>query len=147
LKLIAKQFPDLPIMIDHMGIPYGMTQVEVAWAREAGEEIVMPPAPDFGINETIRIFEDVPNVYFKLTEINMERLVAAGVSAAQVVRRMADSFGAERLLWGSDIGQSMLWSYTDKAAMARAAAGLLSDKERALLLHDNAARIYTSAAG
>ena len=57
-------------------------------------------------------------------------------------RRMVDVFGPDRLIWGSDIGQSMLWSYAEKTAMAREAAALLTTRERARFLHDNAARIY-----
>jgi len=142
LNIIAKQFPDLPILIDHMGIPYGMSQVEMKWAEEAGENISMPPPPDFGIIETIEIFEDTPNIYFKLTEINMERMHIAGVRPARIIRRMVDSFGAERLVWGSDVGQSTLWPYDEKASMGRAAADFLSDEERVMFFHDNAARIY-----
>jgi L-fuconolactonase len=131
-------------VIDHLGTPWGATQVELAWAREAGlADLTLPPPPDFGINETIRIFEDTPNVYFKLTEVNMENLHAAGIAPARIVRRMADSFGAGRLVWGSDVGQSLRWSYAEKAAMGRAAAEYLTPAERALFLHDNAARIYT----
>jgi predicted TIM-barrel fold metal-dependent hydrolase len=81
-------------------------------------------------------------VYFKLTEVNMERLHETGVSAAQLTRRMADEFGAERLVWGSDVGQSLRWSYADKAAMGRAASERLNPRERALFLHDTAARLY-----
>jgi L-fuconolactonase len=143
LRVIAKMFPTLPILIDHLGTAYGVTHVELAWAREAGfGDVPMPPPPDFGIDETIRIFEDTPNVYFKLTEVNIDRLDSAGIEPARVVRRMADSFGAERLVWGSDIGQSLRWSYAEKASMGRAAASFLSPEERALFLHDNAARIY-----
>jgi L-fuconolactonase len=145
LRIIAKMFPELPILIDHLGTAYGATAVEMAWAKEADKtlkEIVMPPAPDFGIKGTIGIFEDTPNVYFKFTEVNMERLDDTGIAPEQLIRRMADSFGAERIVWGSDVGQSLRWSYADKASMGRAAANLLSDTERALFLHDNAARIY-----
>jgi L-fuconolactonase len=121
VKIIAKQFPELPILLDHGAMPFGMTQYEVKLAQEAGEPVVMPPAPDFGIDRTIRIFEDVPNVYFKITEINFERCVAADLRAARIVRRMVDSFGPDRLMWGSDIGQSMLWTYAEKTQMAREA--------------------------
>jgi len=145
LHIIAKTYPTLPILIDHLGTRYGVTLVELAWAREAGiAEPPLPPPPDFGINETIRIFEDTPNVYFKLTEVNMECLHAAGIEPARIVRRMADSFGAERLVWGSDVGQSLRWSYAEKASMAREAIRFLSAQESALVLHDNAARIYTA---
>jgi len=146
LKMIAGQFPDLPIVLDHGAMPYGMSQYEVALREEAGETVVMPPPPDYGIAETIAIFADVPNVHFKITEINMERLVKAGVEAPGLIRRMVDVFGAERLVWGSDVGQSMLWSYEEKVAMARGAASLLTTAERAAFLHDNAARIYRLAA-
>jgi predicted TIM-barrel fold metal-dependent hydrolase len=143
LHIIAKMYPTLPIVIDHLGTLYGATNVELAWAREAGiAEVAMPPPPDFGINETIRIFEDTPNVYFKFTEVNMERLQTTGIVPARILRRMADSFGAERLVWGSDVGQSLRWPYADKASMGREAAGFLNAEERAGFLRDNAARIY-----
>ena len=140
---IATMFPTLPILIDHLGTPLGATLVEIAWAKQAGiGEIAPPPPPDFGIDTTIRIFEDTPNVHFKLTEVNMERLHGTGIEPARVVRRLADSFGAERLVWGSDVGQSLRWSYSEKASMGRAAADLLDAREKPLFLHDNAARIY-----
>jgi predicted TIM-barrel fold metal-dependent hydrolase len=142
VKIIARMFPDLPILLDHGAMPFGMTQYEVGLAEQAGEAVVMPSAPDFGIDRTIRIFEDVPNVFFKITEINMERLAAAKVRPAHIVRRMVDGFGADRLVWGSDVGQSMLWTYAEKTAMARAAADFLTDEEQRKFLHDNAARIY-----
>lgn len=33
---IARAFPQLPILVDHLGTPYGRTKVELAWAKEAG---------------------------------------------------------------------------------------------------------------
>lgn len=142
LKIVARQFPELPILLDHGAMPYGMTQYEVGLARQNGEPILMPPAPHFGIDRTIALFEDVPNVHFKITEINMERCDAAGLRPARLVRRMVDSFGPQRLMWGSDVGQSMLWPYAEKTSMARAAADFLDADERGAFLHDNAARVY-----
>jgi predicted TIM-barrel fold metal-dependent hydrolase len=145
VKLIARQFPELPIILDHGAMPYGISQYEVALREQSGLSTQMPPPPHYGIDTTIAIFEDVPNVHFKITEINMERIVKAGVNAAELVRRMADGFGAERLVWGSDVGQCILWSYAEKVAMARDAASLLADDEASAFLHDNAARIYRLA--
>jgi L-fuconolactonase len=140
---IAKMFPDLPIVIDHLGTPYGVTQVELAWAREAGiSEFSLPPPPDFGIEEAIGRFEDTPNVYFKLTEVNMENLHGSGIAASRLVRRMVDRFGAARMVWGSDVGQSLRWSFAEKASMAREAGALLTVTERSEFLHDNARRLY-----
>jgi predicted TIM-barrel fold metal-dependent hydrolase len=142
IKLIAGKFPELPIVLDHGAMPYGMSQYEVALREQAGEVVTMPPPPDYGIDETIAIFADVPNVNFKITEINMERLVKANVAAAGLIRRMVDLFGPDRLVWGSDVGQSMLWDYATKVSMAREAAGELTAEEARKFLHDNAARIY-----
>jgi L-fuconolactonase len=146
VKAIARMFPDLPVILDHGAMPFGMSQYEVALREAAGEVVVMPPAPHYGIDTSIAIFEDVPNVHFKITEINFERLVKAGVPSAQLIRRMVDSFGPERMIWGSDVGQSMLWSYAEKVAMAEQSTALLSAEDARAMLHDNAARIYGFAA-
>lgn len=142
LREIARAFPHLPVLIDHLGIPWGASLPELAWARDAGIETAMPPAPDYGIDSTIRLLADTPNIHFKFTEINVERMQEGGVDPAEVVRRMADRFGAGRLCWGSDVGQSLAWPYADKIAHAHAATRLLNAAERRQFLHDTAARIY-----
>jgi predicted TIM-barrel fold metal-dependent hydrolase len=145
LHYIARRHPRLPILIDHLGIPWGASLPELAWAREAGIATAMPPAPDFGIESTLGLFRDTPNLIFKFTEINVERMQEGGVEPARVVRRMADVFGTQRLVWGSDVGQSLRWPYPQKIAHAHAAAALLDAAGRAQFLHDNAARIYGRA--
>jgi len=142
LHYIARLHPQLPILIDHLGIPWGASLPELAWEREAGIRTPLPAAPDFGIDGTVRLLADTPNVSFKFTEINVERMLEGGVDPAQVVRRMADTFGAGRLMWGSDVGQSLQWPFADKVAHAHSAAALLDPAERAAFLHDNAARVY-----
>lgn len=142
LKILAEEFSGLAIVLDHGAMPYGMSQYEVALFEEAGKPVTMPPPPNFGIDRTIAIFENVPNVHFKITEINMERLVKAGVRPAHLLRRMIDSFGPERLIWGSDVGQSVLWNYDEKVAMAKAATDFMTEAEARAFLHDNAARIF-----
>jgi len=147
LKMIARLYPDLPILIDHVGTPYySASNFEIDIAAAEGRRFEAPGPPDFGIAETVGIFDDCPNIYFKLTEINFERLDEVAHDPAAMIRRLADRFGAERLVWGSDVGQSVRWPYDEKAAMARAAAALLSAEEQALFLHANAARIYGGGA-
>jgi predicted TIM-barrel fold metal-dependent hydrolase len=146
LHRIAKRHPALPILVDHLGTAWGATQVELAWARESGiAPATLPPPPDFGIADTLGLFDDTPNVHFKFTEVNLENLHASGVDAALLVRRLAERFGAQRLVWGSDVGQSLRWSYGEKAAMGRAAARLLDAADQACFLHANAARLYAGA--
>lgn len=142
LRDIARAHPGLPVLIDHLGIPWGASLPELAWAREAGIGTAMPPPPDYGIDSTIGLLADTPNIHFKFTEINVERMQEGGVDPADVVRRMADRFGAGRLCWGSDVGQSLSWPYAGKITHAHAAARLLNATERSQFLHGTAERIY-----
>jgi predicted TIM-barrel fold metal-dependent hydrolase len=57
------------------------------------------------------------------------------------VRALADRFGASRLLWGSDVGQSPA-PYAQKIARLQASATLLDPQERACLLGGTALRLY-----
>lgn len=142
LKFVAELLPSLRIIVDHIGTPHTLSNPEKARFDAAGLDSRMPPPPDFGIAETIGIFEKLPNVSFKFTEINMERLADQKVEPARFIRRLADAFGADRLMWGSDLGQSE-WPYAEKAAFARKAADDLNPEERRAFLYGAAEKVYT----
>jgi len=140
IAVVAAMFPMLPIVIDHLGINH---RANLLVARERALNIPDPylGPPDFAISEPLRRLRLLPNVYFKLTSINFERLEEDGVALSQFVRHCVAEFGAERLMWGSDIGQSE-GAYTDLAAKARHATELLSEQQREQLLFGTAARLY-----
>lgn len=141
LKFIAEMFPQLPIIVDHIGTPHTLSNAEKERFRQAGLDLRMPDPPDFGISDSIGIFEKLPNVHFKFTEIVLDRLADQQVDPARFVRRLADQFGADRLMWGSDLGQSEA-SYETKTAMARASAQDLTADERRAFLYGTAGRLY-----
>ena len=146
LQMIAEMHPDLPIIVDHTGTPYNAANYEVGWNRDHGFSNALPGPPDFGIEATIGRFAPHRNVYFKVTEITFDRLADRGACPARFVRHLAEVFGADRLMWGSDLGQSAA-PYSDKAAMARAAAAELSAQERSSFLYDTADRLYFGRRG
>jgi L-fuconolactonase len=88
----------------------------------------------------------LPHVFFKVTDINFDRLEEAQVDAARFVRVLADAFGADRLLWGSDVGQSPA-PYAEKVTRLHHAAQMLNDSERAALFGGTAMRLYGAALG
>jgi predicted TIM-barrel fold metal-dependent hydrolase len=141
LLAIARNFPT-PILVDHVGVPHASTP-ECKWAASQGIDYVVPPPPDFGI-EALADFAPLGHVHFKITDINFDRLADAQFDSAAFVRRLADTFGADRLLWGSDVGQSPE-PYPGKIARLHAAARLLDSDERAWLLHGTAQRLYGAA--
>lgn len=138
---IARRYPT-PILIDHVGLPHASTP-ECAWAASQGLDYAIPPPPDFGI-DLLGDFADLAHVRFKVTDINFDRLEDAQFDSAGFVRLLADRFGAERLLWGSDVGQSPK-PYPGKIARVRASAGLLSAEERSWFFRRSAQQLYGAA--
>ena len=120
---LARRFPKTVIALDHCGWP----GVENGVAGTIGPEHL----------ELV----DVPNIVFKFTQINLNRFRETGIDAAQFVRLIVDTYGAGRVMWGSDYGNTKD-AYPDMVAQAIAATSLLSATERAQLLHDNGAKLF-----
>ncbi len=120
---LARRFPKTAIALDHCGWP----GVENGVAGTIGAEHL----------ELV----DVPNIVFKFTQINLNRFRETGIDAAQFVRLIVDTYGASRVMWGSDYGNTKD-AYPDMVAQMIAATSLLSAAERALVLHDNGARLF-----
>lgn len=120
---LARRFPKTVIALDHCGWP----GVENGVAGTIGPEHL----------ELV----DVPNIVFKFTQINLNRFRETGIDAAQFVRLIVDTYGASRVMWGSDYGNTKD-AYPDMVAQAIAATSLLSAAERAQVLHDNGAKLF-----
>jgi len=140
---IARRFRDVPILIDHVGVPHASTP-ETRFAASQGIVYAIPGPPDFGAADAVAAFADLGHVHFKVTDINFDRLEDEAYDSAAFVRILADRFGADRLLWGSDVGQSPA-PYDEKIARLHAAARLLSDAERAAFFGGTALRLYGGA--
>jgi L-fuconolactonase len=140
---VARQFRDIPILIDHVGVPHASTP-ETRFAAAQGVTYVVPPPPGFGIAESLAPFGDLAHVHFKVTDINFDRLEDHRFDSAAFVRALADRFGSERLLWGSDVGQSPA-PYTEKLERLHTCARLLSGQERAAFFGGTAHRLYGKA--
>jgi predicted TIM-barrel fold metal-dependent hydrolase len=120
---LARRFPRTVIALDHCGWP----GVENGVAGTIGPEHL----------ELV----DVPNIVFKFTQINLNRFRETGIDAAQFVRLIVDTYGAGRVMWGSDYGNTKD-AYPDMVAQAIAATSLLTPAERAQVLHDNGAKLF-----
>ena len=121
---LAAKFPEIAIVLDHVGQP------------------PVEGAPDFGISKSFAALAEHPNVFYKFTQINIERLREGGVSPEQFVRHIVDLFGADQLMWGSDFGNTE----GELSAMvndAIAATSLLTPEEQQKALHDTGYRIFS----
>ena len=145
LLRVARRFPTLPILVDHVGLPHASTP-EKKWGEAHGHDYSIPGGPDFGVTEHLAELGALPHVHFKVTDINFDRLEEAHLDAARFVRSLADAFGADRLLWGSDVGQSPA-PYAEKVARLQQSAQLLNETERSAFLGGTAKRLYGAALG
>jgi L-fuconolactonase len=140
LARVARHFPDLTFLVDHVGLPHP-SNPEMKFAAANGLDYTIPAGADFGVAEYLTDLAALPNMHFKVTDINFDRLEEGGLDSARFVRVLADALGADRLLWGSDVGQSPA-PYAEKVARLRKSAALLNDDERAGFFGGNANRIY-----
>jgi predicted TIM-barrel fold metal-dependent hydrolase len=140
---LARRFRDVPILIDHVGVPHASTP-ETRFAASQGIEYRIPPPPGFGIAGSLAPFADLGHVHFKVTDINFDRLEDGHYDSAAFVRALADRFGVARILWGSDVGQSPA-PYDEKLQRLRSAAALLTPPERDAFFGGTAYRLYGKA--
>ena len=120
---LARKYPALQIVLDHLLEP------EV----EEGEH--------YGLDERYEKLAACKNIYYKFTSINLDICREAGVPAAKLLRRAVDIFGADHVMWGSDIGTSS-GSYNDMVQRFLNAAVWLTSAELQAVGHDTGKRIF-----
>ncbi|MCW2361284.1 MULTISPECIES: amidohydrolase family protein [Sphingobium] len=129
LERILREVPGLTVVIDHLG----------SIQSDAG-------GPDHGIDDRLRSIAQFDNVVVKFTTIPLGRLDKAGIDPCPVIERVCDLFGAERMIWGSDITQSP-GSYDYMAALGRAAVRNLTAAQQEMILGGTAMRVYGKSWG
>jgi predicted TIM-barrel fold metal-dependent hydrolase len=139
LDMLAEMFPETPIVIDHLGVPHG--PVRFLAAISEGKPLPSPGPPDYAIPHALLALRARRNVYYKLTGINLEYLDAAGVDAARFMRRFVDDFGADRILCGTDIGQTR-GPYARIVGEISRSLALLDEPEREAVLFGTATRVF-----
>jgi predicted TIM-barrel fold metal-dependent hydrolase len=120
---IARRYADVPIVLDHLLEPH---------VTDEG----------YGL-EPHRTLAGVPNLFFKFTSINLDVLRESGVDTAAFLRRAVDIFGADRIMWGSDIGTSS-GTYKDMVERMIDAARLLTPEEQRAVYSETGRRVFVS---
>ena len=121
---IMTAIPGLTVVIDHFG----------AIRSDAG-------APDHGVDDLLAGVAAHDGCTIKFTTIPLGRLDSAGIDTRPVVKRVMDLFGAERMMWGSDITQSP-GTYERMVALGRNSVDGLGTAEQEQILAGTAARVY-----
>lgn len=120
---LSERFPDTRIVLDHLLEP----------EMDEGEH--------FGLDERYERLAARERIFFKFTSINLDICREAGVPANKVLRRAVDLYGADRVMWGSDIGTSS-GTYKDMVQRMIAASDLLTPQEQRAVWHDTGRRVF-----
>lgn len=112
------RFPDCAVSLDHCGF-------------------VDPGALDPLLRLSARA-----NLHLKVTTHTLDHAAEARGGVAAMIERLIGSFGAERLMWGSDFSQTHDRPYAELVALGRAAFASRSEGERAACLGDTARRLW-----
>lgn len=130
LRGLADKFKDATFVIDHVAGAHP-AHIEQQWMKsqnlEIGEEF--PNA--------VMSLVDCENVIMKFSTINLE----CSKNPSGFMSESLRLFGKDRIIWGSDIGQSR-GDYTEMANLARQSVAHLEKDVQEALLFQNAYRAY-----
>jgi len=127
LSAILKAFPKLNVVVDHLGAISGNDE-----------------PPHFGVDALLENLAPFEGVTLKFTTIPLGRLYTSGIGCQPLLRHIADIFGVQRMLWGSDITQSP-GSYAHMTLLARQAVSAFKPSEQDELLAGTSRRLYGKA--
>lgn len=122
-KRLAQRYPRVRLVLDH-----------VAWPNPEGPS-------DYGLDALQRSLTEHGNIYYKFSTINLDFLRAAQVDAADMLQHVVQIYGADHVLWGSDIGNSA-GTYAEMVNRMLAACSRLSDTQRRQVLHDTGRAVF-----
>lgn len=126
LSTMLARHADVPVVLDHCGFPD------------------LRGGPSFpGLAPVLALVRH-PGLHLKVTSHVLE---AAGDEAVSFVEQLADAFGTDRLVWGSDYPQTHDRSYAELVELGRAACEGLTAPDRAAVLGGNALRLWPQLAG
>ncbi len=120
---LSQRYPNARIVLDHLLEPE------------------MDEGTHFGMDERYERLAGHAHIFFKFTSINLDTCREMGIPANQVLRRAVDLFGADHVMWGSDIGTSS-GTYEDMVRRMIEASNLLTPQEQTAVWHDTGRRVF-----
>jgi predicted TIM-barrel fold metal-dependent hydrolase len=118
---LIKELSDTPVIIDHLGRPFQGTPEE---------------------HEVVVRWSKFKNTIIKLSAIPVSTTYPHR-DIAPVIKRLADAFGAERMIYGGGFGAETTGeSYRAAVEKARSFVAHLSANDQAKILGENAARLF-----
>jgi predicted TIM-barrel fold metal-dependent hydrolase len=121
---LARRYPNVNIVLDHVGFPQpkalpatqGLTPEHIALAK-------------------------LPNVYYKYTTLLIEQFHTQNIDPKPFVEFIVKTYGADKMVWGSDVGNTPGSMFAWVQYALDSASGLTQAQQKAMF-HDTANRIF-----
>ncbi|MDR5770059.1 amidohydrolase family protein [Caballeronia sp. LZ028] len=123
VKALAKRFPDVAIVIDHMARPN------------------LKDGPPYRSAHDFFELASLDNVYLKLTPKNCEDARSGSATAETFFPKLIDAFGAQRLAWGSNYPTSP-GTLGDILRTMQESLNCISAEDQDWIFGKTAARLY-----
>jgi predicted TIM-barrel fold metal-dependent hydrolase len=123
---VARQFPRIPIALNHAGLPWDRSEYGLSQWRRSLERLA-----------------DNPNVAIKLSEFGVRGQAWNPVEVRDVIRQAIDVFGASRCMFASNFSvSSVKTTYDNLLATFMEAIAFLPRPQRTAVMAFNAAKFY-----
>ena len=127
VAMLAKKFPSVNIILDHLGRPDVLD------------------GPPYANAASLFKIADIPNIFMKLTPRIFGDVKKDKASAETFFARVVEAFGAQRMAWGSNFPTSP-GPLAEILATAQAGLASLSAEDQAWIFGKTAQRLYPALA-
>ena len=127
IKTVLARFPDVPLVIDHLGRP------------------PIADGPPYRAADSFFDLARFPNLYLKYTRSGLDSMIKGEAEPESFMSRLVAEFGAERIAWGSNY-LSAPGTLSEIIAGAKAACASLSDDDHSWIFARTAQRLYPALA-
>jgi L-fuconolactonase len=124
LRALLERYPEVPVALDHCGFPD------------------LTSGPPYLEAAPLLTLAECRNLHLKVTS----NLLEQAVDPPALIDRLAETFGVERLQWGSDFPQTHDRPYSALVELGRSACSVLSEDDRVRVLGLNALRFWPTLA-
>lgn len=123
VRMLAQRYPTVKIILDHLGRPDVLD------------------GPPYANAASLFAIADLPNIYLKLAPRIFGDVKKGKASAETFFPRLADTFGAQRMAWGSNFPTSP-GTVGEILADAQACLACLSEEDRSWIFGRTAQHLY-----
>lgn len=124
VRRLLERFPEARVLLDHMANP------------------PVVEGPPFEASKPLFELAEFPNLYLKFSTPNFDALSVKPGLTRDFFQRLVDSFGAERLMWGSNFPTTHNRSYKEMVDFARESLSFLGKEETYWLFEGTALKIW-----